>query len=95
MKVKKTALSLKNETGLHARPASLLVKEALKFESKIKIIKDNQEYNAKSIISVLSMGAGKGAHLTIVSNGRDEVEALAALEKLINSSFEKQRDRDD
>lgn len=51
---------LKNQTGLHARPASILVTEAGKFKSDIYILKDGREINAKSILGVLSMGARKG-----------------------------------
>lgn len=72
----KENIILKNETGLHARPASILVKEASKFISDISFIKEENEYNAKSIMSILSMGAGLGDYLTIIAVGEDEEKAV-------------------
>jgi phosphocarrier protein len=78
---------LKNETGLHARPASMFVKESTKYQSEIKIFKDGSEYNSKSIISILSMGAVKGTQIKISAKGPDEKEAVEALKALVESSF--------
>jgi len=83
----KEEVVLKNETGLHARPASLFVKEASKFSSNIKVFKDGKEYNAKSIMGILSMGAGKGDAITIQAEGEDEKEAVKALVDLVNDNF--------
>lgn len=83
----KAELVLKNETGLHARPASMFISEACKYVSDIKIIKDGKEYNGKSIISVLSMGAGKGDRVTILARGQDEKEAVDGLVELIENGF--------
>lgn len=85
--MKKVKVILNNETGLHARPASMFIKEASKYSSEIKVIKDEREYNGKSIMGVLSMGAGKGSKLTIAAEGVDENEAVKGLEKLIDSNF--------
>ena len=85
--MKKVKVILNNETGLHARPASMFIKEASKYSSEIKVIKDEKEYNGKSIMGVLSMGAGKGSKLTIAAEGADENEAVKGLEKLIDSNF--------
>ncbi len=74
---------LKNETGLHARPASLFVKEAAKYVSDIKIVKGEKEYNGKSIMGILSMGAAKGDVLTIQAEGEDEETAVKELVDLI------------
>ena len=76
---------VKNETGLHARPASMFVQKAAKFKSNIKLLKDGKEANAKSIISVLSLGASKGSHITINCTGADEKEALEALIELLDN----------
>lgn len=83
----KKEVILQNETGLHARPASLFVKEASKFESHIVVIKDGKEYNAKSIMGILSMGAGKGATITIQAEGVDAREAVDNLAKLVSDNF--------
>ena len=64
---------VKNETGLHARPASQFVQKAAKFKSVIKLKKDGKEANAKSIISVLSLGASKGSEITISCAGDVEL----------------------
>lgn len=83
----KVNVILSNKTGLHARPASMLVKEASKYSSQIKLIKDDKECNAKSIMGILSMGAGKGTKLTIIADGEDEKEAVESLKGLIDSNF--------
>ncbi|MCF6465327.1 HPr family phosphocarrier protein [Clostridium sp. Cult2] len=83
----KEEVTLKNETGLHARPASLFVKEASRFASDIKVIKDGKEYNAKSIMGILSMGAGKGDAILIQAEGSDAEAAVKALVKLVNDNF--------
>jgi phosphocarrier protein HPr len=78
---------IKNKTGLHARPAKLLVEIANKFESDILIIKGEREVNAKSILGVLTLGAGLGSSLVIRTNGSDEEEALSSINELIQSKF--------
>lgn len=83
----KVKVELTIETGLHARPASLLVKESSKYTADVKIVKDDKEYNAKSIMSILSMGALKGDKLTILAEGKDEKEAVEALKELADSNF--------
>lgn len=83
----KEDIILQGESGLHARPASLLVKEAAKYSSNIKVARDGQEYNAKSIMGVLSMGATKGDKLTIMAEGQDEEEAVKALINLIKNQL--------
>ena len=79
------AFTIKNETGLHARPASQFVQRASKFKSTIKVKKDAKEANAKSIISVLTLGAGIGSQITLVVDGIDEAEAADALIELLDS----------
>lgn len=77
-----------HEMGLHARPASIFIKEASKFKSEIILIKDEKEYNAKSIIKILSMGAVKGDLITIKAEGSDDQLAVNTLVNIINSNFE-------
>lgn len=76
-----------NETGLHARPASLLAKTATQFISDINIEFQDNIINAKSIINILSAGLQKDAEIKIVAAGPDENEAINALSDLINSKF--------
>ncbi|MCQ4924442.1 HPr family phosphocarrier protein [Tissierella carlieri] len=78
---------LLNDTGLHARPASMIVKEAAKYISEIKIIKNEKEYNAKSIMSILSMGAIKGDCLVIRAIGEDERKAVEELGDFIENKI--------
>jgi phosphocarrier protein len=83
----KKSLQITNKTGLHARPAALLVKTTAKFKSDIKISKDGFEVNAKSIMGVMTLAAESGSIIEICADGPDEGEALQALEELIASKF--------
>ena len=74
---------IKNPTGLHARPASLLVAQAGKFKSKLTIQFNNKTINAKSMLSVLGGGIRKGSQIVVVAEGEDEQEALDAVCSLI------------
>lgn len=78
-------VTITNKTGLHARPANLFTNEASKYKSKIMVIKDGNEYNAKSIFSVLSMGATPGTELKITADGEDENKAIISLKDFINN----------
>jgi len=80
-------LLIDNKTGLHARPATQFVQTAAKFKSKIKVSKAGREADAKSIISVLSLGAGKGTEITLKVEGEDEQAAIDALVALIQGDF--------
>ncbi len=81
----KVRYTIKNEEGLHARPASDLCKEAANFKSSISLLKDGEEYDAKSILMVLCMGAVKGDTIEIKAEGEDEKEALDALVKTLDT----------
>ncbi len=83
----KQEVTLQNETGLHARPASLFVKEASRYVSDVKVFKGGKEYNAKSIMGILSMGAAKGDTILIQAEGDDSKEAVEALVKLVKDNF--------
>ena len=80
----KASYTIKNEEGLHARPATDFSKTAGQFESDITVIKDGEEFEAKSILMVLCMGAVKGDTIELVVNGKDENEALDALIKTLD-----------
>lgn len=80
-------LQLRNAVGLHARPASLFVREASKFKSDITVTCGDRQGNAKSILNVLALGAGHGAVITIRAEGEDADAALKALQQLANSNF--------
>ena len=76
-------LTIKNEQGLHARPAAIFVQIANKYESDIVVKKGRQEVNGKSIMGLLTLAAEKGAKLHIKVNGPDAKEAIEELEKII------------
>jgi len=83
----KKSLKITNKTGLHARPAALLVKTTAKFKSEIKISKDGFEVNGKSIMGVMTLAAENGSVIEILAEGPDENEAIQALEELISHKF--------
>lgn len=74
---------IKNELGIHARPAALLVQTASGYSSSIYLSKDGTEVNAKSIMGVLMLEACCGSEIVVRAEGNDESEAICALEKLI------------
>ena len=76
-----------NPQGLHARPAELFARLALKFDSEIEVIRDSLRVDAKSILHVLTLGAAQGTELTLHAKGADAREALDALERLVHSDF--------
>jgi len=83
----KKGLKIKNQMGLHARPAAMLAQTAGKFSSDIKIAKDGLEVDAKSIMGIMMLAAPQGAVLEFTFTGADEAAALKALEDLFNSGF--------
>ncbi|WP_425446438.1 HPr family phosphocarrier protein [Dethiothermospora halolimnae] len=80
--MKKINVKVNSVSGLHARPASLVVNTANKYSSNISIKKGDKTINCKSIMGVLSIGADKGDELVIITEGEDEVEAIYDLEDL-------------
>lgn len=78
-------IEVKNETGLHARPASMFVNLAGIFKSKIELQRLGEEdrYNAKSIIMLLSLGLEQGEKALLSAEGEDEKEAVNALAELV------------
>jgi phosphotransferase system HPr (HPr) family protein len=78
---------ISNDTGLHARPASIFVNTAAKFKSDLTISKGEKKVNAKSILSVLGLGVAKGSEITLSADGPDEKEAISKLIGLIQSGF--------
>ena len=69
------------ETGIHARPATLLVQTASRFASDIQLEYKGKSVNLKSIMGVMSLGVGQGADVVITAEGADEAEALAGIDE--------------
>lgn len=78
---------IQSEVGLHARPAAQFVKLAKQFNSKISVACNGKTADAKSLVRVLSVGAGKDAEIEIIAEGEDEQKAVAALAGLIQNNF--------
>jgi phosphocarrier protein len=85
--MQEVVLTITNKVGLHARPAALFVQTANKFKSAITVAKDERAANAKSILSVLTLGAEQGTVVTVRADGEDEAQAVAALQALVESKF--------
>lgn len=80
-------ITISNKLGLHARAAAKLVNTAGQFSSQVMLRKESQEVNAKSIMGVMMLAAGKGTELTMYLKGQDEQEAANALADLIDNRF--------
>ncbi len=79
--------TVKNDRGLHTRPATEIVKCASTFKSDIQLIYQKNQVNAKSILGILMLAAGKGAKIKIEATGEDAQEALSALIDLATANF--------
>lgn len=78
---------VKNQVGLHARPATFFIQKANEFKSSIWVEKDDRKVNAKSLLGVLSLGIIGGTTIKIIVDGSDEQEAMAGLVNLVESGF--------
>ena len=78
---------VKNQVGLHARPATFFIQRANSFKSSIWVEKDDRKVNAKSLLGVLSLGIVKGTTITIIADGTDDEEAVKTLVSVIESNF--------
>lgn len=80
-------VTIKNNGGLHARPATFFIQKANSYASSIWIQKDDRRISAKSLLGVLSMGITGGMTITLIADGPDEAEALNGLEELVSNSL--------
>src|SRR6266545_2778111 len=85
--MKQLDLIIRNQTGLHARPARVFVDIAKQFQSTIRIGHGQKLVNAKSLISVLTLGVTSGQRISIDVDGADEAAAIAALEAAVWSGL--------
>ncbi len=72
--------------GLHARPASIVVQQASKFKSNIKLIANGKEANLKSIMSIMALGVKTNTEITIIADGSDAKEALEKIKKTMQEN---------
>ena len=80
-------VTVSNQVGLHARPATFFIQKANFYKSTILIEKDDRKVNAKSLLGVLSLGIAKGMTVKLSAEGQDEDAAIDGLVSLINSGF--------
>ena len=80
-------VTIKNNVGLHARPATFFIQKANSYKASIWIEKGDRRVNAKSLLGVLSMGIVSGMTVTFIADGEDEADAINGLEELVNSKF--------
>lgn len=78
---------IKNKLGLHARPASILVQKISGFKSSVKIAKEEEIVDGKSLMGVLTLAAACGETLKFIVDGEDEVEVINVLKELIENKF--------
>jgi phosphocarrier protein HPr len=80
-------ITVQNQVGLHARPATFFIQKANEFKSSIWVEKEERRVNAKSLLGVLSLGIVGDTKIKIIADGSDEEEAIDSLIKLIQSGF--------
>lgn len=80
-------ITVSNSLGIHARPASLIVQLASKFNATISLVKDGAVADAKSIMNVMMLAAAHNSTITLRASGPDEQVALAALCELFANKF--------
>ncbi|MGQ9492951.1 MAG: HPr family phosphocarrier protein [Anaerolineae bacterium] len=85
--MQEVTLVVRHKVGLHARPAAMFVQKAKQFKSEILVQKDEREANAKSILSILTLGVNQGSVITVKAHGEDEEQALKVLQELVETNF--------
>ena len=83
----KKEVTITNNIGLHARPATFFIQKANTFKSSVWIEKEERKVNAKSLLGVLSLGIAQGMSIEIVADGSDEVDAVNSLVDLIKTGL--------
>jgi len=81
------SVTIQNNVGLHARPATFFIQKANSYKCSIWVEKEDCRVNAKSLLGVLSLGISKGTTITLIADGNDEAEAISGLVDLVNSEL--------
>ena len=84
----KKKIKVMNPLGLHARPASIFVRIASKYESKIQVMKDKEKVNGKSMMGILTLAAEQGSDIELDIQGPDAENALSELEHFLSNTTE-------
>ena len=85
--MKTFAYTITHETGIHARPAGLLVKETKKFESNISVARGDRKADLKKLFSVMALGVKQGEVITVEVEGADEDVAAIAVETFLRANL--------
>ena len=88
MTMREKTITIKNKLGLHARAAVKFVNLANRFGASVKIVKDGNEIDGKSILGILTLAAVQGSEIVLLVSGKDEDSALKALADLISNRFD-------
>ena len=80
-------VTVQNQVGLHARPATFFIQKANEFKSSIWVEKEERRVSAKSLLGVLSLGVVKDMTITLIADGADETDALDGLEDLVKNGL--------
>lgn len=83
-------VTIRNRAGIHARPASLIVKTANSYESQVYLEKNGTKINAKSIMGIITLGASYDTQLILSADGPDEEEVVEAIAHLFENRFEEE-----
>jgi phosphocarrier protein len=89
--VVRVTVEIVNERGLHARASAKFVKTAAQFDAEIAVTRDGQTVDAQSIMGLMMLGAGPGAHIEISAEGPDSVSAVESLAALVADRFNEER----
>lgn len=85
--MKEFSYIIKDQVGIHARPAGLLAKEANKFSSKITILANGKAADATRLMAVMGLGVKSGNEVVIKAEGEDEMEAIAKLQEFMETNL--------
>lgn len=84
-------LTVQNKMGIHARPAAMIVRISNKYsDTDVKVEKDGEEVNGKSIMSLMMLAAGKGSQIKFIAEGEDALAMLDEIEDLFNRKFDEE-----
>lgn len=88
--MEKREITIRNKLGLHARAAAKIVQTSTQFQSRISIIKNGREADAKSMLDILTLSCPQGTRIELCAEGKDAAEALAALTVLFDNKFDEE-----